>query len=379
MTRPHYLIADEKKTTQKNRLAHTNMEQRDQKNIIAPDGILLLDKPAGRTSHDCVNEIRRLYGTKKVGHAGTLDPMATGLLVVLLGRAAKASDCMTEKDKHYQAILQLGLTTDTQDITGRVLSKSTAPLPDEQTVKDTAALFCGAQQQIPPMYSALKIHGKKLVDLARQQITVERQPRDIFVYALTVVPVSDGAYDMQVHCSKGTYIRTLCADIGEKLGCGGVMASLRRTQSGLFSIRDAITLDALAQMTMEERLRQLRPVETLFSDLPIIRLPAFYDRLAKNGCEIYLHKLRGVSLQMPKSAGEQMPVVLQALPVGTRVRLYDENGFWALGEVQQCVPQANNQACHTTPNDRTSAQKTVRQPDGQAQSAIRAIKRFVLP
>ena len=116
------------------------MEQRDQKNIVAPDGILLLDKPAGRTSHDCVNEIRRLYGTKKVGHAGTLDPMATGLLVVLLGRAAKASDCMTEKDKHYQAILQLGLTTDTQDITGRVLSKSTAPLPDEQTVKDTAAL-----------------------------------------------------------------------------------------------------------------------------------------------------------------------------------------------------------------------------------------------
>lgn len=143
--------------------------------------------------------------------------MATGLLVVLLGRAAKASDCMTEKDKHYQAILQLGLTTDTQDITGRVLSKSTAPLPDEQTVKDTAALFCGAQQQIPPMYSALKIHGKKLVDLARQQITVERRPRDIFVYALTVAPVSDGAYDMQVHCSKGTYIRTLCADIGENL------------------------------------------------------------------------------------------------------------------------------------------------------------------
>jgi tRNA pseudouridine55 synthase len=279
------------------------------------DGILLVHKPAGITSFDAVARIRRLYGTKKVGHTGTLDPMATGLLGVLVGRAVKASEFLTEKDKEYIAGLRLGLTTDTEDTTGKTLTESDA-IPEKEIVLETAKSFVGDIMQVPPLYSALKVNGQKLVDLARQGITVEREARPITIYALDI----DGYgkdYTMRVACSKGTYIRTLCADIGAKLGCGGVMSSLIRTKAGIFNLENAYTLEALEAMTPEERYEKLLPTELLFEDYPIVRLSDFYAKLARNGCEIYERKI-GANF-----------------PRGEKLRVYDKNGFFAVGEVRQ--------------------------------------------
>ena len=281
-----------------------------------PDGILLVDKPEGITSHDVVFRVRRLFGTKKVGHTGTLDPMATGVLVVLLGRAAKACEYVSHDEKEYEATLRLGFTTDTEDVTGTVLSQSDV-LPTPDGVEAVLPSFRGGILQVPPMYSALKVNGRKLCDLARAGETVEREARPVTVKSLTCEATdSPRDYRMRVRVSGGTYIRTLCADIGAALGCGGVMASLRRTEAGGFAISDAVTLEALEGMKLDERMVLLRPVEELFSDLPPLHLPDFYRTLCRNGCEIYLKKL-GVSL-----------------PVGCRVRLCNAAGeFFALGEV----------------------------------------------
>lgn len=279
------------------------------------DGILLVHKPEGITSFDVVARIRRFYGTKKVGHTGTLDPMATGLLGVLVGRAVKASEFLTEKDKEYIAGLRLGLTTDTEDTTGKTLTESDA-IPAKETVLETAKSFVGDIMQVPPLYSALKVNGQKLVDLARQGITVEREARPITIYALDID--GDGKdYTMRVACSKGTYIRTLCADIGAKLGCGGAMSSLIRTKAGIFNLENAYTLEALEAMTPEERYAKLLPTELLFEDYPIARLSDFYAKLARNGCEIYERKI-GANF-----------------PLGEKLRVYDKNGFFAVGEVRQ--------------------------------------------
>ena len=279
------------------------------------DGILLVHKPAGITSFDVVARIRRLYGTKKVGHTGTLDPMATGLLGVLVGRAVKASEFLTEKDKEYIAGLRLGLTTDTEDTTGKTLTESD-DIPPKETVLETAKAFVGDIMQVPPLYSALKVNGQKLVDLARQGITIEREARPITIYALDID--GDGKdYTMRVACSKGTYIRTLCADIGAKLGCGGAMSSLIRTKAGIFDLENAYTLEALEAMTPEERYAKLLPTELLFEDYPIARLSDFYAKLSRNGCEIYERKI-GASF-----------------PLGEKLRVYDKNGFFAVGEVRQ--------------------------------------------
>ena len=279
------------------------------------DGMLLVHKPAGITSFDVVARIRRLYGTKKVGHTGTLDPMATGLLGVLVGRAVKASEFLTEKDKEYIARLRLGLTTDTEDTTGKTLTESD-DIPPKETVLETAKTFVGDIMQVPPLYSALKVNGQKLVDLARQGITVEREARPITIYALDID--GDGKdYTMRVACSKGTYIRTLCADIGAKLGCGGAMSSLIRTKAGIFDLENAYTLEALEAMTPEERYAKLLPTELLFEDYPIAHLSDFYAKLARNGCEIYERKI-GASF-----------------PLGEKLRVYDKNGFFAVGEVRQ--------------------------------------------
>ena len=280
------------------------------------DGILLIDKPAGMTSHDVVGRVRRLYGTRQVGHTGTLDPMATGLLVVLVGRAVKASEYATEHDKGYEAGLKLGLTTDTEDVTGRELTRA-AVLPAASAVRTAAEGFRGEGFQVPPMYSALKRDGEKLCDLARRGIEVEREPRPMTVYDINCQTENEAAgdYHLSVRCSKGTYIRTLCADIGKTLGCGGVMSSLRRTEAGGFTVGDAVTLEALEAMTTEEREACLRPVEELFAALPILRMPPFFARLALAGNEIYLKKIGA------------------DYPVGQRVRLYDES-FFSLGEVR---------------------------------------------
>jgi len=281
------------------------------------DGILLIDKPAGITSHDVVGRVRRLYGTRQVGHTGTLDPMATGLLVVLVGRAVKASEYATEHDKGYVAGLKLGLTTDTEDVTGQILTR-TDILPNASAVREATEGFRGEILQIPPMYSALKREGEKLCDLARRGIEVEREARPITVYDLACETVNEAAgdYRLSVRCSKGTYIRTLCADIGKALGCGGVMSSLCRTEAGGFTVGEAVTLESLETMTAEKREARLRPVEELFASLPILRLPPFFARLAAAGNEIYLKKV-GV-----------------AYPLGQRVRLYDDS-FFSLGEVRE--------------------------------------------
>ena len=283
---------------------------------IEPDGILLVDKPAGMTSHDVVWRVRKLFGTKKVGHTGTLDPLATGVLVVLLGRAAKACEYVSHDEKVYEATLRLGQTTDTEDVTGNVLTTAES-LPTPAEVAAVLPSFRGEIMQVPPMYSALKVNGRKLCDLARAGEVVEREARPVTVKSL-VCEATDAAgdYRMTVRVSGGTYIRTLCADIGAALGCGGVMATLRRTEAGGFPIADCVTLEELEAMDMGERLERLRPVEELFSDLEAVSLPDFYRTLCRNGCEIYLKKI-GVSF-----------------PAGQRLRLCDASGrFFALGEV----------------------------------------------
>ena len=284
------------------------------------DGVLLIHKPYGITSFDVVARVRRLYGTKQVGHTGTLDPIATGLLPVLVGRAVKASEFLTEKDKEYIAGLRLGITTDTEDITGSILTE-TQTIPSREAVLTTASSFVGEIMQVPPMYSALKVGGEKLVDLARRGITIEREARPITIHALDIE--GDGAdYKLRVFCSKGTYIRTLCADIGAKLGCGGAMSSLIRTKTGGFTLENAYTLEALEAMTPEERASLLLPTETLFTHLPKATLSDFFARLSRNGCEIYLKKIGA------------------DIPLGTLLRVYDKDGFYAIGEVRE-YPDGN--------------------------------------
>lgn len=277
--------------------------------------MLLIDKHAGVTSHDIVNKVRRIYGTRRVGHTGTLDPMATGLLVVLVGRAAKAAEYLVADSKHYLAGLRLGLTTDTEDTTGTVLTKCDN-LPSKEQVKLACDAHTGKIQQIPPMYSAIKIGGRKLVDIARTGGEIERQPRNIEIFSLVCTPTGTPEdYTLDVVCSSGTYIRTLCADIGKHLGCGGAMSALRRLGAGGFDIQSSVTTEQLEQMSPHEREAILLPTESLFDTLPTVCLPEFFEKLCRSGCEIYQKKIH------------------TALPCGTRVRLCDANGrFFALGQ-----------------------------------------------
>lgn len=281
-----------------------------------PGGVLAVHKGEGMTSHDVVNKIRRLYNTKRVGHAGTLDPLATGVLVVLVGRAAKACEYISSDRKTYRATLRLGLTTDTEDITGEVLTKS-ENIPDADTVKAICGEFVGDLKQIPPMYSALKVNGQKLYDLARQGVVVEREARDITVFSLEC-EATDVATDyiLTVTCSGGTYIRTLCADIGARLGCGGVMATLERAEACGISLDECHTLEEIENIAEDERQALLLPTERLFDDLEAVRLPAFFEKLFRDGCPIYQKKIK------------------TNYPVGARLKICSENGkFFALGSV----------------------------------------------
>lgn len=277
-------------------------------------GIVLLEKEAGMTSHTAVRRLARLFGVEKAGHTGTLDPMATGVLPVLIGRGVKASEYLTEGDKHYIATLRLGLTTDTEDITGTTLRVSDR-LPDEAEVLAALQAFRGEILQTPPMYSALKVGGHKLMDLARRGVTVEREPRPITVHRLTAEKLSESDYRLDVVCSKGTYIRTLCADIGAALGVGGVMASLCRAEAAGFPLSACHTLAAYEAMTEEERDAAVIPTEALFTCLPALYFPPFFARLAENGQRVDEKKL-GASY-----------------PEKTRLRLVDDAGFFALGEI----------------------------------------------
>lgn len=286
--------------------------------VTEPSGILLIDKKAGCTSHDVVNSVRRLFGTKKVGHAGTLDPMATGVLVVLVGRAAKACEYAVGGRKSYRAVLRLGVTTDTEDISGTILEERPVNVtPDE--VCALSRKFTGEILQVPPMYSALKRGGQKLCDLARAGIEIERDARPITIYSLDIRHIANNDYVLDVECSGGTYIRTLCADIGEAAGCGGTMAALRRTSAVGFDVTETLTLEQVGRIPPEVRPAILRPVEALFAEDPVIVLPEFYERLFRSGCEIYLKKIG---------------IASDKFPVGTRVCVCDVAGeFFALGEI----------------------------------------------
>lgn len=277
------------------------------------NGIVIVNKEEGLSSQAVVNRVKRIFGVKKAGHTGTLDPLATGVLPVLIGRAVKASDYLLTKDKHYVATLLLGITTDSEDVTGEVLTESTI-LPSEDEVRAAVVSMLGKSMQTPPMYSAIKINGKKLCDLAREGKTVEREAREITVFDISTEKINEREYLLDVHCSKGTYIRTLCADIGKRLGCGGAMKALCRSEVSMFSLKDSHTLAELEAMSEGERDCYVLPTEIIFKDYKKIMLVPFFARLARCGQPIYCKKAK-ISAEL-----------------GERVTFYDEKGFFAIGE-----------------------------------------------
>ena len=275
-----------------------------------PNGILIVDKPAGWTSQDVVAKLRGVFHEKRVGHGGTLDPMATGVLPIFIGRATRAVPFFEHADKVYEAELRLGLVTDTQDITGRTLEEHPVDITQEQ-FEAALARFRGKIQQIPPMYSAIKVNGQKLYQLARKGREVEREARTVTIYELTpvgsdplIAPVIADGNDaaapqrqeasgdaslradvrLRVHCSKGTYVRTLCHDVGAALGCGGCMAALRRTRAGRYGIEEAHTLEEILAAPDPEAL--LLPVDSLFSDRPALTVNAAAERKLRNGAAV---------------------------------------------------------------------------------------------
>ena len=253
-------------------------------------GVLVINKHEGVTSHTIVSILRRLYDMSQIGHTGTLDPMATGVLPVLLGRAAKASDFVMAEDKEYVAEMTLGVTTDTQDTTGKVISVSDA-VPPAEKVYEACRRFVGEIYQIPPMYSAIKIGGRKLCDAARSGEVIEREPRKITVFSVEPERLSEKSYRLKIVCSKGTYVRTLCHDIGEYLGCGAAMSSLCRTRSGPFTLDGAYTTEQIERMPFEERLTLPLPTESLFEGYPEVELGDFFAKLAKSGAAIFQKKI----------------------------------------------------------------------------------------
>lgn len=243
-------------------------------------GIVIVDKPSGWTSQDVVSKLRGVFHERHVGHGGTLDPMATGVLPVFVGRATRAAEFLESAEKTYEAVLRLGVVTDTQDTEGQVLSQTDAAVTDEQ-LRHALTQFIGEIEQIPPMYSAVKIGGKKLYELARKGQTVERRPRKITVFSLELLDRTENDCRLKIHCSKGTYVRTLCHDIGAVLGCGGTMAALRRTQAGSFGLEQAVSLETLVQA--DDPARYLLPIDSLFAGYPEATLTGEYLRLCRNG------------------------------------------------------------------------------------------------
>ncbi len=244
------------------------------------NGIVIIDKPSGWTSQDVTARLRRVFSTRRIGHGGTLDPMATGVLPVFVDRATRAVEFFEHAEKTYEARLRLGLTTDTEDITGTVLSRMEVRLTRED-LEAVLPRFRGEILQVPPMYSALKVNGQKLCDLARKGRTVERQPRPITVHALELTDFAGDTATLRVHCSKGTYIRTLCKDIGEALGCGGCMESLRRVSAGSYTVAEAVPLAQLLEAPDPEKF--LRPVDSMFAQYGAVTLTANQEKRCRNG------------------------------------------------------------------------------------------------
>ena len=244
------------------------------------NGIVIVDKPQGWTSQDVTARLRRVYATRRIGHGGTLDPMATGVLPVFVGRATRGVEFFEHAEKTYETVLLLGRTTDTQDVTGTVLAEKAVRLSPAD-IENVLPRFRGDILQVPPMYSALKVNGKKLYELARKGQEVERQPRPITVFELTNLGFDGTRLRLRVRCSKGTYIRTLCQDIGEALGCGGCMEALRRVRAGEYGIEDAVPLEKLLESETPEQ--YLRSLDTMFAHCPAVTLTANQEKRCRNG------------------------------------------------------------------------------------------------
>lgn len=280
-------------------------------------GIINIYKEAGFTSHDVVAKMRGILKQKKIGHTGTLDPDAVGVLPVCLGSGTKLCDMLTDKDKEYEAVLLLGVETDTQDTSGEVKARKEV-LCDEKQVEEAILSFVGEYQQIPPMYSALKVDGKKLYELARAGKEVERKARPVVIHHIQILEVDLPRVRMVVSCSKGTYIRTLCHDIGQKLGCGGAMEKLKRTRVSAFSIEDAITLGQLEELKNQGKVEdRVVPVDKVFEHLPAFHVKDKYLYMVKNGNALY-----------PNQIKEQTSV-----KEGVEARIYDlEERFYGIYE-----------------------------------------------
>ena len=283
------------------------------------NGIVVIDKPQGWTSHDVIAKLRGVFRQKRIGHAGTLDPMATGVLPVFLGRATRAVEFCEGDDKEYVAALRLGLTTDTQDITGNVLTSPGDPCFTESILMAVLRHFTGDIQQIPPMYSAIKKDGLKLYTLARRGVEVERTPRTVTIRELQLVGRRGNDFLLRVVCSKGTYIRTLCHDIGAYMGCGGVLTELRRTRSGRFTADQAFTMEQVADIAAAGRVEAvLTPVDQLFFVYPAVTADAVAERACRNGSTFAadvadgtyrVYNEQGAFLALGKCAGGRMETV----------------------------------------------------------------------
>ena len=244
------------------------------------NGIVIVDKPQGWTSQDVTARLRRVFNTRRIGHGGTLDPMATGVLPVFVGRATRGVEFFEHAEKTYEAVLRLGMITDTEDVTGTVLESREVQVT-EQAFLDILPRFRGEIRQVPPMYSALKVNGQKLCDLARQGKQVERKPRTITIHRLECLEFTGQTARLLVHCSKGTYIRTLCKDIGEALGCGGCMEALRRVTAGEYTMEEAVPLQTLLDTENPEQ--YLRTVDTMFRNHPAVTLTPNQEKRCRNG------------------------------------------------------------------------------------------------
>ena len=275
-------------------------------------GIINVYKEKGYTSHDVVAKLRGIAGQKKIGHTGTLDPDAEGVLPVCLGKATKVCELLTDKDKTYRTVLFLGQTTDTQDASGTVLETSDVSNLNEAQVTEAVQSFVGEYAQIPPMYSALKVGGKKLYELAREGKTVERKARNVMIHSIKILRVDLPRVEMEVSCSKGTYIRTLCHDIGEKLGVGGCMESLLRVQVGRFVLADSLRLSEIQKAKEDGNLEKiLQPIDSVFEQYRAVRIRPDQEKRLQNGNSF------------------RKPDRLQNYDDQEMVRVYDSNGHFA--------------------------------------------------
>ncbi len=281
------------------------------------DGIINIYKEKGYTSHDVVARLRGILKQKKIGHTGTLDPDAEGVLPVCLGKSTKVCGMLTEKDKVYETVLRLGITTDTQDMTGVVQENKPVDRISEAAIRQVIDGYVGSYEQIPPMYSALKVNGRKLYELAREGVTVERKSRPVTIYAITILAIELPQVRMQVHCSKGTYIRTLCHDIGQDLGCGGCMEALTRTKVGCFELPHSLKLSEVEQLAHSGRLRDYMISSCdMFPELPLVTVRQQFQSIACNGNPLLPDQLT------PAIAAEELT------EAGGRIRVSDQEGHF---------------------------------------------------